>query len=391
MTSEFKVRPFPVIIAFLFIINSCAPTLFLPALPQIAVFFHISPSHVKLAVPCFLGGVVISGLLVGNISDKIGKTNMMKILIPLYIVGTAISAFSTDIWLLLAGIIMQGCGAGSILALSQAVMADVFEDKKTLTKQISYISFGTTWVIAFGTVIGGYLTHHLSWRYTFIVLGLFALCIYPLIWCLPKTKLSAKSTSPIRNSLRLLTHKGYLRFVLCYSFAGAGLSVFYTLSPFLIIHDLHISAKDYGVLMFIPIAGLMLGRLISGLQSHRSNIFMTKIGLIFIFIGSIMMFWVGFSAFIQALIIMLSMAVYLIGLGIISPNARSGALTLMPAAVATAATLLSVLVNIMSSVHSFIMAKFFEEFLAEGLLVLSILSFCSFFIFDVYKNKKRDN
>jgi MFS transporter, DHA1 family, 2-module integral membrane pump EmrD len=375
------------ILSLLFILNSCATVFILPALPQLADYFKVGASYGQLTVPCLLAGVILSVIFMGHLSDKIGKILMLKVLLPIFIVGALTCAVAPNIWIVLLGRFIQGFGLGSALPLGQAILADIF-DKKALTKKISYLFFSITWIIALSSTIGGYVAHHLNWHYNFLFLAAYALLLYPLLWLIPKTQqanplnkaTSKKHLSLVTSYKQILSNRQYLRLTLCYAFIAAGLPVFYAISPFLIIHELHISPKEFGTLMFIPIIGLMLGRLVSGLASHKNPQTMIYIGLIFTFLGATMMFWEGFAPIAQAIIIMLAMSLFTFGLGIISPNANAGAIKIIPALVATAATLLSLIVNLISAANSFILARYFETFLAEGLFALSVIALTVFVV-----------
>jgi predicted MFS family arabinose efflux permease len=387
MRKQNKFQPISILFAGLFILNGTTQSLFLPALPQIVEHFEVATFWGKALIPSFLAGVLTCQLFIGYLSDLFGKFRIMLILIAIYIVGALIGFSAPDIFILLLGMFVQGVGVGSIFALTQASMTDLYP-KEIVAQKIGMITFSITWVTALGILIGGSVTHHMGWRYTFLVLGLYALLLYRFLWKASKKGLEKDATKnhrPTQSYLSayksILSNKTFLKFAVCFAFVYSGQSVFYALSPFVIVHELQISPKDYGAMMFIPIGGLMLGRLLSASIRRKTNHVMVAWGLPLLIGGALLMFWRNFPPYYEALLIMTAMGIYLTGQGMISPNARAGVMSTTQTLVASASTLMSLVTTLIAMLLSFVVARFFEHHLEQSLLTIAVMASAWFIVF----------
>jgi EmrB/QacA subfamily drug resistance transporter len=120
---------------------------------------------------------VISGYLVaatvctpiyGRLSDIHGRRLMLSIALAISFVGSALCATAQTMEQLVAYRVLQGLGTGSLFALAQAAVADVVSGPERGRYQGYFSGVFATAAVA-GPVLGGYLTHYLSWRAIFWV------------------------------------------------------------------------------------------------------------------------------------------------------------------------------------------------------------------------------
>src|SRR6476620_3991821 len=72
--------------------------MYLPALPDIAKDLYTTPSLVQLSLTFFLFGLSFGQLLVGPISDVLGRRKPLLIGLIIYFVASLLCAFSQSIW-----------------------------------------------------------------------------------------------------------------------------------------------------------------------------------------------------------------------------------------------------------------------------------------------------
>jgi EmrB/QacA subfamily drug resistance transporter len=149
-----------------------------PVLPRIVTELHGADLYTWV-VTVYLLTSTVSVPIYGKLSDLYGRKPLLTIGIVLFLVGSALSGLSQEMWQLILFRGIQGIGAGSIFPIALAVIGDLF----TPAERGKYQGlFGGVFGIAFlvGPFLGGYLTDHFSWHWIFYVnlpIGLVALFV----------------------------------------------------------------------------------------------------------------------------------------------------------------------------------------------------------------------
>lgn len=131
------------------------------------------------AVTIYLLTSTITVPFYGKLSDLFGRKPLLIIGITLFLVGSALSGLSQEMWQLILFRGIQGLGAGSLFPIALAVIGDLF----TPAERGRYQGlFGAVFGISFliGPWLGGFLTDNISWHWVFYVnlpLGLISLLV----------------------------------------------------------------------------------------------------------------------------------------------------------------------------------------------------------------------
>jgi len=152
----------------------------------------------------------------GKLSDLYGRRPMLMIGITLFLVGSALSGLSQEMWQLILFRGVQGLGAGALFPIALAVIGDLF----TPAERGKYQGlFGAVFGISFliGPGLGGFLTDNVGWHWIFFVnipIGIVSLAV---IWkLLPTIKRSGAS--------RNLDYLGAMIFTIAIGFLLVGLT-----------------------------------------------------------------------------------------------------------------------------------------------------------------------
>lgn len=147
--------------------------LYLPALPSIAAELSVPSSVVQLTLTGTLAGLALGQLLVGPLSDSLGRRRPLMGGIVVHMLASLVCLVAPNIEVLAGARILQGVGASAAMVVAIAVVGDLFADSAaaTVLSRLMLV-LGVAPVVA--PSVGAAVLLHASWHWTFAVLVVLA-------------------------------------------------------------------------------------------------------------------------------------------------------------------------------------------------------------------------
>ncbi|MFP5019361.1 multidrug effflux MFS transporter [Pseudonocardia phyllosphaerae] len=183
---------------------------YLPALPDVGRDLAASGTTVQLTLTGTLAGLALGQILIGPLSDALGRRVPLLLGAGLHVVASALVWVTPSIEMLGVLRVLQGVGASAGAVVGLAVVRDLFTGRAAATMLSRLILvMGAAPVLA--PTLGGALLTWTSWRGVFLVLAVYGLVMLAVVTTgLPET-LPPSRRRPLRFGATLRTYGHLLR------------------------------------------------------------------------------------------------------------------------------------------------------------------------------------
>ncbi len=184
-------------------------TIILPLLPFYAEHFGASPAVVGLLISTYAFFQLISGPILGRISDRIGRRPLLLVSQAGTFLGFLLLAASSQLWMVFLSRIIDGSTAGN-LSLAQAYIADVTRpEERAKSFALIGIAFGMGFLV--GPGVSGYLSQF-GYQYPILMAaGLSLTSIAGTYFLLPASTPSHSEDGETKR-FTVLDWRNYLRY-----------------------------------------------------------------------------------------------------------------------------------------------------------------------------------
>lgn len=147
--------------------------MYLPALPKIAADLSVSSSVAQLTLTGTLAGLALGQLIVGPLSDSLGRRRPLMAGIVLHMLASVVCLFAPNIVVLGVARALQGVGAAAAMVVAIAVVGDLFAESvaATVLSRLMLV-LGVAPVVA--PSLGAAVLLRASWHWVFAVLVVLA-------------------------------------------------------------------------------------------------------------------------------------------------------------------------------------------------------------------------
>ncbi|WP_196384032.1 multidrug effflux MFS transporter [Microbacterium paulum] len=238
--------------------------LYLPAFPVLQQDFHTTAAAIQLTLTGTMIGFALGQLIVGPLSDKVGRRRPLLAVTALHVIASVGAALAPDLTLLAVARVLMGMGAAAGGVVAMAIVRDLFGGRRlvVMLSRLALVS-GVAPVIA--PLIGSALLAVMPWRGIFVVLAVYgfvmlvsAIALVPET--LPKARRGAAGGATVLQRYRsVFSDRVFIGVLIIGGMTFSGLFSYLSSSSFLFQEGYGFDAQQYGMLFAVNSLGVVLG------------------------------------------------------------------------------------------------------------------------------------
>jgi MFS transporter, DHA1 family, multidrug resistance protein len=323
--------------------------MYLPGLPTISRDLSASASAVQLTLTACLVGMAVGQLLLGPISDRVGRRPPLLAGLAAFVVSSVACAFATNVYMLASFRLIQGLGGAAGVVIARSLVRDLFSGVE-LVKFFSTLMLATGIGPIIAPQIGSLVLEITTWRGVFGVLAVFgAVLLVSAWWRIPETLLpELRSSGGLVTTLSTMVTVARNRRFLGFAVAGAlGVSTAFAYisgSSFVLQNVYGLSPLVYGLVFALNAVGMIVGAQINGhLVGRFSPTVLLSSGLVTEAAAGACLLAIVLTGAVGVVGVIICLFVVMFGNGFVGPNSVALALQRYPHAAGAASAVLGFL------------------------------------------------
>ncbi|GIZ99310.1 Bcr/CflA family drug resistance efflux transporter [Tsukamurella sp. TY48] len=243
--------------------------LYLPALPAAAEDLGASQPAIQATLTTCLIGLAIGQIVVGPLSDSIGRRRPMIAGMALFIASSLLCAVAPSVYLLDAARLLQGLAGAAGIVLSLAIVRDLFHgvDAARMIAALMAVS-GVAPIVA--PLAGAQLLRVMDWRGLFVVLAVLGVLLLAVAALLVPETLPASGRRPSgwrsvgAGYYALARDRRFVALTLTGGLAFAAMFAYISTSAFVFQEHFGYTATQFSVVFAANAVGLLVSNLVGG-------------------------------------------------------------------------------------------------------------------------------
>ena len=376
------------LLAALTAIGPLSTDMYLPSLPDIARQLHASTAQAQFTISSYLIGFAVAQIFYGPVSDRHGRKPVLLAAIALYCAASLVCMFSTSIEMLIIARVFQAVGGSGGIVLTRAIVRDIYSGVRA-GRELSVIGSVMALAPVLAPLAGGVLQTAFGWRSVFLTLVAAGLVFGGIVWLLLPETLKTRAAEPVsvasmaRSYGVVARNPAYLAYLGITAASFAGLFAWISATAF-VLQDLYgLSPFDFGVAFALGSIGYMTGSALSARLVERLGLDgMLGLGGCACAIGGLGMIAAVALGLNSAASLVLPMAVYLAGMGMVLPQGIAGAMTPFPERAGAASSLFGFVQQTVAAICGAIVGSLLGQSawpLAGGVAVMGSLTLALWF------------
>src|SRR6202166_3498296 len=161
-------RLLPWLVAVAFFMESLDTTILNTAVPAISEALKVTPLSMKSVLASYTLSLAVFIPISGWMADRFGTRRVFASAIGLFTLGSFLCGISSNIHLLVACRVLQGCGGAMMVPVGRLALVRTFA-KSDLLRAMSFVSIPALVAPMLGPIAGGLIIGYLHWRFIFYV------------------------------------------------------------------------------------------------------------------------------------------------------------------------------------------------------------------------------
>ena len=243
--------------------------MYLAAFPQITADMGTQPAAVQLTITATLAGLALGQLLIGSISDALGRRAPLIGGMALYIAASLGIVFVQSVEVLTALRFVEGLAASAGMVLSMAIVRDRYHGVQ-VGKVLARLMLVVGVAPSIAPIIGAQFLLLGSWRIMFVALAGFGLVLLLLaIFLLPESLPAARRRSggvgpALKSYGSLITDPIFMGLALLSGFSMAALFTYVSSATFVFQEGFGLSAQQFALIFASGAVCITAGTQING-------------------------------------------------------------------------------------------------------------------------------
>ncbi len=238
--------------------------LYLPAFPTVESDFHTTAAMVQLTLTGTMIGFGLGQLIVGPLSDKVGRRIPLLSVTALHVLASVAAALAPTLMLLGTARFFQGIGAAAGGVVAMAMVRDLFGGRRLIVmlSRLALVS-GVAPVLA--PLIGSTLLLVMPWRGIFVVLAAYGVVmlvcsLFVLPETLPKARRAERGSITVWQRYKsVLSDRVFIGVLIIGAMTFSGLFSYLSSSSFLFQQGYGFTPQQFGMLFAANSLGVVLG------------------------------------------------------------------------------------------------------------------------------------
>ena len=333
------------LLAALSAIGPLTTDMYLPSLPDIARQLHASTAQVQFTISAYLIGFAVGQIFYGPVSDRHGRKPVLMAAMALYCVASLACALSTSIEMLIIARTFQALGGSGGIVLTRAIVRDIYAGARA-GRELSLIGSVMALAPVLAPIAGGLLQTGFGWRAVFFALVAAGLVGAGIVWLLLPETLNTRAAEPVsiasmgRSYRIVVRNPAYLAYLGITSASYAGLFAWISGAAFVLQNLYGLTPFDFGVAFALGSIGYMTGSALAARIVVRFGLDgVLGVGGCACAVGGLGMVAAVALGLTSSLSLVVPVAIYLAGLGMVLPQGIAGAMTPFPERAGAASSL----------------------------------------------------